>query len=298
MEIEKAFSIADPSDVPDTWSATITVTGPNNYSSVHTITGANRVVTLTDLEPGQYTVEETTRDNITNYTFVDVTGEGSYTVSGAGTTSAAITNAYITITPTPTPTLTPTPTPTLPPGPTPTPTSTPAPTPTPTPPTGSLTVTKAFNIEGVPSAWSATITVTGPNNYSSVHTITGANRVVTLTGLALGQYTVTETDPVGITNYTLYNVTGEGAYTVSGGPATTATITNFYDTEIDDDDVPTTETPPIDITDPPPPTGELPKTSVADKMLLYDYGLGISLVIIGTVCYALWYSKRTIREKK
>ena len=90
LEVTKAFNIAV---VPDDWSATITVTGPNGFSAEGTITGANRVFILTDLDYGLYTVTETDPDDIAFHTFVNVTGEGSYTVGG-GTTAATITNNY------------------------------------------------------------------------------------------------------------------------------------------------------------------------------------------------------------
>ena len=297
LEITKVFNIEA---IPDTWSAKVTVTGPNGFSAEGTITGANRVYTLTNLEYGLYTVTETDPDGITGYLFFEVTGNGTYEVS-EGTTTATLTNIYATPTPTPTPTATPTPTPPATPTPTPPPTPTPrgrptpTPTPTPTPETGRLDVTKAFNITDVPDAWSATIAVAGPNGYSASGTITGADRTLSFTGLELGLYSVTETGPDDVEFYALYSVTGEGTYTVSSG-TTAVTITNNYEVEeIEDVDVPQDDFP---IDEPDVPKSDMPKTDSSDNIPPYAFGLCVSFFALGFTIHAIRYTGRTARARK
>ena len=91
LVVTKAFNITN---IPDTWSALITVTGPGGYNRSERITGANRVVTFENLDPGTYTVAETNPSGVTNYVFVDVEGEGSYNVTRGNTTNVTIRNNY------------------------------------------------------------------------------------------------------------------------------------------------------------------------------------------------------------
>jgi len=197
--------------------------------------------------------------------------------------SASFSN--IPCTPTPTPTVTPTPTPTV----------TPTPTPTLTPERGRLEVTKVFNIEVIPDDWSATVTVTGPNGFSASGTVTGANRVFSLTDLEFGTYTVTETDPDDIALYALYSVTGEGTYTVSSG-TTAATITNNYEVEeIEDVDVPQGDFP---IDEPDVPKSDMPKTDSGENIPAYAFGLFVSFFALGIALHSIRLATRTTRARK
>ena len=91
LVVTKAFNI---SNIPNSWSATVSVTGPGGYSQSRTITGSNRTVSFDGLEPGSYTVTEIDPSGIPNYTFLNVAGEGSYDVTRGSTTNATITNRY------------------------------------------------------------------------------------------------------------------------------------------------------------------------------------------------------------
>ena len=98
---------------------------------------------------------------------------------------------------------------------------------------GSLTIVKDL-ADGAPaSATSMTysFTVTGPNGYSNVVSVTGEGSVV-IDNLVPGSYVVTEnTDAANIEGYTL-TVNGSGAATeVTAGSNATATVVNTY-TEI------------------------------------------------------------------
>jgi len=91
LVINKAFNI---NAIPASWSATITVTGPNGFNVTRTITGASRTITLDNLDPGVYTITEANPAGIPGYVYVGVTGEGNYTVRLGNTTTATITNRY------------------------------------------------------------------------------------------------------------------------------------------------------------------------------------------------------------
>ncbi|MCF0230135.1 MAG: hypothetical protein HUJ76_10665, partial [Parasporobacterium sp.] len=72
-------------------------------------------------------------------------------------------------------------------------------------------------------------TITGPSNYSRTITYDKfINGKYTLSGINVGEYTVTESNKVNITGYTL-TVTGEGKYKVENGKSPVATITNTYE---------------------------------------------------------------------
>ena len=95
LVVEKVFN--GITNVPDDWSATLTVTGgPDNISETRTITSANRSFTFSGLRAGSYTVTETNAQGIPNYTFtgVDITNNGICAVSANRTTNVTITNAY------------------------------------------------------------------------------------------------------------------------------------------------------------------------------------------------------------
>lgn len=200
--------------------------------------------------------------------------------------------------------------------------------PPPNPSYGTLTVTKAFaGVTSVPDTWSATITVTGPGNYSRSQTITGANRTVRFTGLDPGSYTVTETNPSAIVNYTLESVTGEGAYSVSRGATTQVTITNRYsqtppgtppddgggnnnpggnnpggnnpgdDTTLPPDDVPLSNSPPTDLVDDNVPLGDMPQTSIDNSISLWFIGICLSVLALGGVQRLINRSKATTNRR-
>jgi len=254
-------------NIPDNWSATVTVTGPNGYSYTGAITGANRVITLTNLTPGTYTIAESNPASIPGYEHISANGTGQYTVTWGNETRATITNIY-----------------------------------TPPPPDlGSLIITKAFNITGVPGNWSATVTVTGPNGYSYTGTITGESRTISLYNLEPGVYTITEANPAGIPGYVFVSASGEGSYTVSMGNTTRATITNTYDEEyeeVDEPPPPRTDFPPEeeDIEDDPPPFSELPKTGIDSMLALLVGGLCLSLAVAGVLSIFSYRSKKSSRQ--
>ena len=186
---------------------------------------------------------------------------------------------------------------------------------------GTLTVTKAFaGVTNVPDNWSATITVTGPGNYSRSQTITGANRTVSFTGLEPGSYTVTETNPGGIAGYTLESVTGEGAYSVSRGRTTQVTITNGYsqvplsgppggggnnnnpgdgdDTELPPDDVPLTGFPPTEIVEEDVPLGDMPRTSIDNTIALWFLGICLSIMAVSGIQRLINRTKATTGRRR
>jgi len=167
------------------------------------------------------------------------------------------------------------------------------------PDTGSLTVTKTFNINVVPADWNATVIVTGPNGYSAQRTITGANRSFTLSDLAPGEYVVTESSPGAIAGYVYIDTTGEGGYTVTVGNTTAATITNNYDQEFvfTPPETPLVDNPEDDdfeemfIGDAPTPLGEMPNTGIEDTVALWFLGLCLTMLTTGA-------SKRLIDRLK
>lgn len=155
-------------------------------------------VVLTELPNGDYEVSEVkTNIDVAGYS-VNVTGEETVTLNSAATASAEVTivNTYTAV-------------------------------------PGSLTIVKDL-ADGAPaSAASMTysFTVTGPNGYSNVVSVTGEGSVV-IDNLVPGSYVVTEnTDVANIEGYTL-TVNGSGAVTeVTAGSNATATVVNTY-TEI------------------------------------------------------------------
>lgn len=178
--------------------------------------------------------------------------------------------------------------------------------------TGTLTVTKAFSgVANVPNDWSATITVTGPNDYNQSRTITGAARTTSFTGLTRsGDYVVTETNPSGIAGYTFVSAAGEGSYPVTIGNTTTATITNTYSANtpvippvvIEEAGPPLAEftPPPADVTidEIAPPLGEMPKTGIQDSHMitLWFCGLCASMLAAGFLLRAMPHGKREVKR--
>jgi hypothetical protein len=92
LQVTKEFN--GVANVPDNWSATITVTGPNGHSQSALITGASRTVAFRGLEAGVYTVTEVGPGEIPEYAFISVGGEGEYSVSVNNTAQVTITNTY------------------------------------------------------------------------------------------------------------------------------------------------------------------------------------------------------------
>ncbi|MBP5493383.1 MAG: LPXTG cell wall anchor domain-containing protein, partial [Clostridiales bacterium] len=198
-----------------------TVTGPNGYSKVVEITGAS-YVELTGLELGEYTVvEDTASAAIDGYTLTIGGDNGKVvTLSDATQQTATIENTYKKTAPV----------------------------------TGSLKIVKAL-ASGAPAEASNktyTFEVSGPNGYKNTVTITGAN-YVELTGLELGEYTVTEVESsAAISGYKLV-VSGDNGKPVTLSDATqqTVTITNTY-TKITDTPTPTNTPTPIPTNTPTP----------------------------------------------
>ncbi len=159
---------------------------------VFEITGASQIM-IGDLQPGQYTVTELEPSGSpANYTLENNYNSQTVEVKqAANASSVTITNTYKY-----------------------------------SPNTGSLTIAKAV-VGGGDEATSKVYTfdVTGPNDYSKTVAITG-NTSVTLTGLALGTYTVTERD-ANIEGYKL-DTTVEGNATVTAGGTAEVTVTNTY----------------------------------------------------------------------
>jgi hypothetical protein len=157
-------------------------------------------VELTDLPDGDYEVTEVrTGIDVAGYS-VSVTGEQTVTLNSAATATATaevtIVNTYTAL-------------------------------------PGSLTIVKDL-ADGAPadaSAMSYSFTVTGPNGYSNVVSVTGEGSVV-IDNLVPGSYLVTEnTDAANIAGYTL-TVSGNGATAdVTSGNNTSVTVINTY-TEI------------------------------------------------------------------
>ena len=177
---------------------TFTVTGPEGSDYEETVTlKAGETKTLDNLVPGTYTVTELREGiDVDGYT-CEVTGDGEITVAASkDTTSAEVTNKYTKL-------------------------------------VGSLKIIKT--VAGDLNADSDkvknrefTFTVTGPNGYSAEVTITGAGERE-LTGLAIGEYKVTETG-YDIEGYSC-EVTGSGEITVSADEITTVDVTNKYTEE-------------------------------------------------------------------
>jgi len=92
LTIRKAFSGVGVTRIPSDWTATFTVTGPRGYS--RTFSYSQLPVTLSDLDPGTYTVTEANPSAIPGYIFVTANGMGDYSVSRGSTTLATITNVY------------------------------------------------------------------------------------------------------------------------------------------------------------------------------------------------------------
>ena len=203
LTVTKTVTGAPASEANKTFE--FTVTGPNNYSTTVTLK-AGESQTLTDLALGTYTVTENgTAANgaaqISGYDLV-VSGEGDVTLTAADKAkTATVTNAYTEEV------------------------------------KGSLTVAKT--VTGAPASEANKtfeFTVTGPNNYSTTVTLK-AGESQTLTDLALGTYTVTESGTAAngaaqISGYTLA-VSGEGDVELTAtDKAKTATVTNAYTEEV------------------------------------------------------------------
>ncbi len=170
---------------------TFNVTGPNGYSNTVTVTGTGSV-TITDLEPGTYTVTEVREGaEIEGYT-LSVT-DGGTAVVGYGTASDVnITNNYTEN------------------------------------PKGSLRITKTVTGDTEAAEGKVFIfDIAGPEGYTNTVTV-AAGGSVTVSDLKPGTYTVTERSGE-IEGYTL-EVTGEGDYPV-GTEEVEAAINNNY-TEI------------------------------------------------------------------
>ena len=93
----------------------------------------------------------------------------------------------------------------------------------------SLTIDKEFLGVDKPDKgeWDAIFTVTGPDG-EEVAVYNYADLPATLDNLALGAYTVTESDRLGINGYTFIDVSGEGEYQVIANETTEVTIINTY----------------------------------------------------------------------
>ena len=126
---------------------------------------------------------------------------------------------------------------------------------------GRLTLSKVFSGVIPPADWNASFTVTGPNNFTSTYSY--SQLPVTISGLASGNYTVSEADLNAIPGYIFVSTDGTGSYTVRTNSTTAVTITNTYTpgeeitpqdpppTDLPDEDTPLTDIP----YDDPPPTG-------------------------------------------
>ena len=177
---------------------TFTVTGPEGSDYEETVTlKAGETKTLDNLVPGTYTVTELREGiDVDGYT-CEVTGDGEITVAASkDTTSAEVTNKYTKL-------------------------------------VGSLKIIKT--VAGDLNATDEeiqnkvfTFTVTGPDGYTAEVTITGAGKRE-LTGLAIGEYNVTETG-YDIEGYSC-EVTGGGEITVSADKITTVEVINTYTEE-------------------------------------------------------------------
>ena len=182
---------------------------------------------------------------------------------------------------------------------------------------GTLVVTKQFSgVTNIPSNWSATVTLTGPNGYSQSRTITAANRTATFGNLNAGTYTVSETNASGIADYTFVGVTGDGAHSVSLNRTTNVTITNEYSsgniggaqpddgtTDLLDDGPPLAEPP---LAAPPPeeedellleedlpPLGDMPQTGDDSTDSLFPLlGLSLSMMLAGGLSFKIMDVKK------
>lgn len=164
-----------------------TVDGPNAYHTHVTLHGS-AFMDITDLTPGDYTVEEI---NIpSGYTVGEPNPKTISVAVATGTEPSPITfiNTY-------------------------------------TPETGSLTVTKVVAGTASPTTPAVySFSVTGPNGYTDSFTITGEN-IHTLTGLVPGDYTVTEVVPAG-SAFTVDDA--DKTTTVAANQTAQLTFTNTY----------------------------------------------------------------------
>ena len=201
LKITKAIAGTAPAATTDAMQYTFLIEGPEygTQGRTETITGAGSVE-LNDIKIGTYTVTELNQDDvkIASYT-LNVTGSGDSVVVAKGTTvEAIITNTYTKD----------------------------------QPELGSLKIIKAIAGEAPTATTDAkpySFRVEGPNNYSEVHTVTGAS-YTTIPNLPIGNYTVTEinTDSTAkIDGYTL-TVDGNGTASVTKGNTAEITITNTY----------------------------------------------------------------------
>ena len=165
---------------------TYTVTGPNKYSQTFTLSKGESII-LGNLKLGTYKVTlNETGAKIPGYTYSCSNNGKSVTLSeDAATSYATVTSTYSKI-------------------------------------TGSLKITN--NVSGIPSGSSPvfTYTVTGPGYSKSVSV--GANKSRTLSGLKLGQYTVTlSVSGAEIYGYSI-SVTGNNSSAVLSEDATSKTV--------------------------------------------------------------------------
>ena len=198
------------------------VTGPDGYKETVRITGSGKAV-LTNLKPGDYTVTEedaSVPGFIWSVDHKDVTVK----VEAGKTAETVFTNTY---------------------------------EPQRQTETGSLTITKVVSGGGSAAAEKVyTFIVTGPNGYRAEVTVTGSGSY-TLSGLALGSYTVTEQD-ASIAGYT-WSVSGNNVTVeVTANQTAQVTVTNTYTTP-DNPGGPGRTPPPT-----PPRTPETPEPEVPD----------------------------------
>ena len=185
LKIVKTLSGDTPSSAA---TFTFDITGPGGYSNSVTISGANSQ-TLTNLEPGDYTVIERVSAIPTNYT-VTSTNPQSTTVVAGQTKTLTFNNEYDDH-------------------------------------KGSLKITKTLSGDSPSSAADFTFDITGPGGYTKTVTISGANSK-TLTGLELGNYTVTEKVSAIPVNYTVTS-TNPQTVTVYDDQTAEVTFNNKYD---------------------------------------------------------------------
>jgi hypothetical protein len=166
--------------------AEFTITGPDSYGkTVKYSELTDGSITISGLSVGAYTVTESNA-NVEGYTLT-VTGDTTIEIAKDNTAEIALTNTY-------------------------TPNEV-------TPSTGSLKLTKISNGHDTPG--DAEFTITGPDNYGkTVKYSELTDGSITISGLSVGAYTVTESK-ADIAGYTL---------TVTGG--TTAEVTKYSTADI------------------------------------------------------------------